>query len=106
MTQARDTTSLSLSIRLSPFPHPFLNSTSPYPQPKNQPTTGTGPLCSLSYPVLAADDEEDTEDEDGKMSQFTEMDRKHMRRALELAAQALGGWVGEWEMVGWIDGKL
>lgn len=41
-------------------------------------------------------EDEDEEEEDGgaaKMPQYTEQDRKHMRRALELAAKALGACV-------------
>ena len=49
-------------------------------------------LLALSYPVL--DDEEDEEavgqGSERRMAAYTEEDRKHMRRALELAAKALG----------------
>lgn len=46
--------------------------------------------------MLAEEDEEDADGGEagkGKMPPFSETDRKHMRRALELAAKALGGWV-------------
>jgi hypothetical protein len=47
---------------------------------------------SLTYPVL----EEDEDEAEGAMQgpEYTELDRRHMRRALELAAKALGAWVG------------
>ncbi len=45
---------------------------------------------SLTYPVL--EEEEEDEAEGGAMQgpEYTEEDRRHMRRALELAAKALG----------------
>lgn len=48
-------------------------------------------MSSLTYPMLEEEEEEEEGAAGGKMPDFTEEDRRHMRRALELAAKALGG---------------
>lgn len=63
---------------------------SSFPVPLLPLSTARRPFSSLTYPMLEEEEEEEGAAGGEKMPEYTEEDRRHMRRALELAAKGLG----------------